>query len=754
MKTKSKTIKAGFIGILTVMLFFLLSWFYVSLINHSLREQTFLYLSELGSRGADLVETKVSNELENMKTTSRLIEASGDFDQSHMLNLIKLQAVAGNYKRMAIALPNGEVMTSDGLSYNVAYRPYFQEAIKGRAAVSDTLNDYTDDKPINVYAVPIFHNQEVVALVLASVNTEDLKKYLEVESFSNQGYSYIVKANGDAVASSVHANSLGAFDNIIDLLKKTELRDGDDLETITKNMATGKSGSYTSFYGGMERHTIYKPLAINDWYMMTVVPTQVVSVQTTQISWYSFMLIFAALAVITLLFIIIFVFQNRSKKKLERIAFVDEVTGGNNWQKFKLEATEILETKNLGHCALLTFDIDRFRFINEEYGHEKGDEVLRMVVGILKPRMGKQESYARVSGDHFAILCVCDSQDKITQRIREFVRVLNIEREAIGIKERLSCHFGIYTIEDKSGNLEKIREKANMARIAAKTAENNRWFFYSDAFRKKIGDEKEIIDQMEDALENNEFEMYLQPKYNLHINEYCGCEALVRWQHPQKGLISPGEFIPIFEQTGFIKKLDMFMLEEACKMLKLWEKRKYPVLPISVNISRKNLKQTGFVDNVLNITNQYRIDRGSLEIELTESSIFEDVDRMIEVGEAFREYGFKISMDDFGSGYSSINLLGNLPLDVIKMDQGFFNSHLKREQNHIVVEATINMIKKLGMTVVAEGIETEEEVEMLRALGCDIIQGYYFGKPMTISEFEEQISKSKMILVEEENNGN
>lgn len=742
MITKSRKIKASFIAVITVVLFFALSWYYVSLINNALREQTFLYLSELGSRGADLVESKVSNELENLKTTSKLIEASGNFDQGQMLSLIKLQVTPGNYKRMAIALPNGDAMTTDGVHLNVSNRAYFQEAIKGKTAVSDTINDYTDDKPINVYAAPIFRDNQVVALVLASVNTEDLKKYLEVESFSNQGYSYIVKANGDAVATSVHANSTGAFDNIFELLNKAELRDGDDLKMIIENMATGKSGSYTSFYAEMERHTIYKPLAINDWYMMTVVPTKVVSAQTTQISWYSLMLIAAALLAMSLLFMIILFYQDRARKRLERIAYVDEVTGGNNWQKFKLETAEILESKNQGHCALLTFDIDRFRFINEEYGHEKGDEILRMVVDILKTRMGKQESYARVSGDHFVILCVCDDQDKITQRIREFVRVLNVEREAIGIKERLSCHFGIYIIEDKMGNLEKIREKANMARIAAKTAENNRWFFYSDAFRKKIGDEKEIIDQMEDALENNEFEMYLQPKHNLHINDYCGCEALVRWRHPQKGLISPGEFIPIFEQTGFIKKLDMFMLEEVCKTLKNWEDKKHPEISISVNISRKNLKQTGFIESVLNITNQYRINRGRLEIELTESSIFEDVDRMIEIGAAFRKYGFKMSMDDFGSGYSSINLLGNLPLDVIKMDQGFFNSHLNREQNLIVVESTINMIKKLGMTVVAEGIETSAEVEMLRSLGCDIIQGYYFGKPMSVKEFEKQIFKN------------
>ena len=754
MKPRLKFVRGSVIATAIVVLFLTLSFAYVSLIDRELEKQTYLYLSEVGNQGAQLVEAKVETHLQDMETISKLIEASGKVDQREMLELIKINAVKSEYKRMGIVSLSGELMTTDGLTYSVSERPYFTEAKVGKVVVSDTLADYSDGKPINVYAAPIYRNNEVVAVVLASVETEKMKNYLEVESFSNQGYSYIVKANGDEVISSLHPNSVGVFGNMFKVLDFGEMRAGDDMTVVRQKMALREEGSFSIRYAGLERHTVYQPLKINDWYMMTVVPTQVISDQTRRISWYSFLLIGGSFIVITILFATIFVFQDRAKKRLERIAYVDEVTGGNNWQKFKLEATEVLESKAVTSCAILTFDIDRFRFINEEYGHEKGDLVLKTVVKILKERMNKQETYARVSGDHFAILCLCDERDKITRRIKEFIRVLNVEREAIGIKERISCHFGIYIIEDKKGNLEKIREKANMARIAAKTADNHHWFFYSDAFRKKIGDEKEIIDQMEDALENNEFEMYLQPKYNLHTNSYCGGEALVRWRHPQKGLISPGEFIPIFEQTGFIRKLDMFMLEEVCKVLKSWEAKKHPDISISVNISRKNLNQIDFIERVLSITNQYRIHRGQLEIELTESSIFEDVDRMIEIGQAFRNYGFKMSMDDFGSGYSSINLLGNLPLDVIKMDQGFFNSRINREQNHIVVESTIDMIKKLGMTVVAEGIETKEEVEMLRKLGCDIIQGYFFGKPMSVHEFEKQIFLKQVIFGEEGKNGN
>lgn len=456
---------------------------------------------------------------------------------------------------------------------------------------------------------------------------------------------------------------------------------------------------------------------------------------------YLLLLVGAALTVIGLLFVIILIFTNYSKKKLEKIAYWDEVTGGNNWQKFRLEALEILKKNPLKIYALITFDVDRFRFINEEYGNEIGNRILKLVMDITNANSPRDETCARVSGDQFILLYEWNNRQALTRRIKEFIQILNKEKDLLEIKEKLACHFGIFVIRDKTKNLEQAREKANMARIAAKSADNNSWFFYTEAFRKKIGNEKDVLGQMEDALKNHELIMYLQPKYNLHLNEYCGCEALVRWHHPEKGLIRPGAFIPIFEQSGFIKKLDMFMIEEVCKVLKRWEGKGFPEILISVNISRKNLEQIGFISSVLEIADRYDIKRKNLEMELTESSIFEDTHHMIEVGRSFREYGFKMSMDDFGSGYSSINLLGSLPLDTIKMDRGFFSDSLKNKRDYLVVQAMIDLVKKLGMTVLAEGIEKKEEVEILRELDCDIIQGYYYGKPMPLIEFEKLVFK-------------
>ena len=739
MKSKFRITTISGISVLIVALFFAASYYYSALINRELKAETYSYLSEVGNQGAELVESRVNSQIENLETMARMIEASGNYNQDAMLGLIRIQAQKGDYKRMAIAALNGDIVTSDGMAYSVRDRAYFQAALAGKSAVSDTLADYSDGKKINVYAVPILSGNQVVAVLAASVETQSFKELLGVNTFNNQGYSFVVKANGDAVVESLHPNSVGAFDNIFGILQTAAFKDGDDLNTITNRMANGESGSYTSVYNGMERYTVYKPLKSNDWYMMSVVPATVVSNQTTAIIRDTFLLIVVALLAISLLFAMILIFQNRSKKELEKIAYFDEVTEGNNWNKFKSEVEEIREKNSLASFVLLAFDIDQFRFINEEYGQETGDRLLKQIMAILKANIGKRESCCRVSADHFVMLCGWTTRAKITQRIRDFLSILNSEKEALGIKEKIFCHFGLYIVEQNAKDLEKIREKANMARIEAKRSESNTWFFYSDEFREKIGNEKEIIDCMEEALENHEFEMYLQPKFDLHKSEFCGCEALARWNRPRKGLVSPGEFIPIFEQTGFVKKLDMFMIEEVCRLLKRWEENNGTGMRISVNVSRKNLKKSSFVEDVREILDRYQIKRDCIEIELTEYCIFEDIDRMIEVGKTFRADGVKMSMDDFGSGYSSINLLGILPLDIIKIDQGFFKGNLKNEHTLVVVKSMIDLIKKLGMTVVAEGIETKEEVEILKELDCDIIQGYYYGKPMTVADFEKKI---------------
>lgn len=466
-------------------------------------------------------------------------------------------------------------------------------------------------------------------------------------------------------------------------------------------------------------------------------------VSSSLIAKFVYLLSSTGLLMILILVGIILFSRNQLKMNLKKIVYTDELTGGNNWYKFEAEAYKILKNDPEKDDALIFLDINRFRFINEVYGHAIGDVFLSRVMEILKSNVGKNETYGRVSSDYFVILYETSSQDELIERIKTFIQILNREKSEIGIKEKINCNFGVYEIKDRTEDLGKMREKANMARIEAKAREGSIWFFYSEDFRKEIAKEKEIEDQMEEALENNEFQMFLQPKFNLHTNEFCGAEVLTRWQHPKKGMILPKDFIPIFERSGFITSLDIYMVEEACKALKHWEQKGYSEIKISVNISRKNLWLDNLVAEVLRITDKYQIKRNCLEIELTESCVFEDMDRMIETGKKLQGYGFEIAMDDFGSGYSSINVLETMPFNTIKLDQEFFSETLENERRFILVQSVIDLVKKLGMTVVAEGIETKEEAEILRKMNCDIIQGYYYGKPMPIQEFETLVFKTE-----------
>lgn len=739
MKAKLKISKWSVIAVLVIVLFFVLGYFCITLINNELKEETHIYLSEIARQGANLVETKVNDQLETIGAIGRMIETGGNFDENYMISVIQPEAERNAFKRMGIILPDGKASTTDGLSFDFNDREYFKKAMTGKEVVSDTIVDLADGENINVYATPIYNGTRIEGVLFAAVETDVYKSLLGVSTFSDQGYSYVIKTNGDVVVESLHPNSIGEFKNLFETLENAQFKVGDDLKTLKEKMLQGESGSFTSEYEGREQYVNYEPLSINDWYIMSVVPTSVVNTRSINISKYAFMFIAIGLIVIAILFVVILVSQNRSKKKLEKIAYIDEVTGGNNWYKFQVEAHKILEAANGRAYAFVLLDIDRFRFINEEYGHALGDVVLTQVMEILTANLGRYETCGRVSGDNFAILSRRTTEAELTERIKKFVDILNHEKLKLDIKEKINCNFGIYEIKDKTEDLEEIREKANMARIEAKTGEGLVWFFYSEKFREEIAQEKEIEDHMEYALENNEFKMYLQPKFNLHTNRFCGAEALARWKHPEKGLVFPNDFIPVFEKNGFITILDIYMVEEVCKVLKNWEEKGYPEIKVSVNISRKNLGLASFISEILGLADKYEIKRHCLEIELTESSVFEDVNRMIATGKKLQEHGFEISMDDFGSGYSSINLLGTLPLNTIKLDQGFFSENLENERRFIVVKAVIDLVKKLGMTVVAEGIETPEEVEILKEIKCDIIQGYFYGEPMPIEDFENLV---------------
>ena len=260
---------------------------------------------------------------------------------------------------------------------------------------------------------------------------------------------------------------------------------------------------------------------------------------------------------------------------------------------------------------------------------------------------------------------------------------------------------------------------------------------YDDSFREKLLREKAITDAMVTALEEGEFIVYLQPKYSLNNNRIVGAEALVRWIHPEWGFMFPGEFIPLFEKNGFISSLDQFVWENVCAKLQEWKEKGYLLLPMSVNVSRNDIFQGSLVDIFSGLIKKYDIDPQYLHLEITESAYAECGNRIVNTIEELRKLGFTIEMDDFGSGYSSLNLLSQMSLDILKLDMKLVKNEMTKSMEKSILNDIISMAHRMNLTIVAEGIETREQMERLQSLGCDYAQGYFFAKPMPITEFEE-----------------
>ncbi len=420
-------------------------------------------------------------------------------------------------------------------------------------------------------------------------------------------------------------------------------------------------------------------------------------------------------------------------------AYTDNLTGANTIDKFVIDANKILCKNTQVKYALLYIDIDKFKYINDLFGYEVGNEILRNLTKIIKRNIFEEEMFARISADNFIIIMKYIEEEDITKRLKTIFEELDLFNNNQEEKYKLVLSCGIYFILPEDRDINSIIDRANIPHKMAKGGHKSSYAFYDNKIHDQEIKEKEMENTMFSSLENKEFIIYLQPKIELNTGEIQGSEALVRWKRPDKGLIPPNEFIPFFERNGFVINLDLYVLEEVCIYLRKWIDAGINPVTVSVNVSRIHLYCNNFIETYKNIIDKYNIPAKYIELELTESIIFDNFDILIDIMNNLKKIGFLISMDDFGSGYSSLNMLKEIPMDILKLDQKFIMETYNSKRSKIIVTKVIEMAKELGMKVISEGVETEEQFKLLKEVKCDMAQGYLFGKPMPIEEFEHLI---------------
>ena len=416
----------------------------------------------------------------------------------------------------------------------------------------------------------------------------------------------------------------------------------------------------------------------------------------------------------------------------------DRLTGLCSKEFFYQRVRERLDTDPGRKYTIVCSDIENFKLYNDTFGRAAGDRLLKEVAAIMQRLVGEDGVCGRYGADCF--LCLQEQEKERSDRER-FFNTAYFERS--GKMENISIKWGVYEITDLSVPVEQMCDRALLAAKSVKGQYNQPLAVYDDALRGKLLREKAITDAMETALAEEQFVVYFQPKYSLNGDCMAGAEALVRWIHPEWGFMSPGEFIPLFEKNGFIPQLDQYVWEKVCARLRDWQDRGYRLLPVSVNVSRADVYQNRLVDTLQGLIRKYGIDPAYLHLEITESAYAEKPGQIISTVEELRKLGFIIEMDDFGSGYSSLNMLSQMTLDILKLDMKFIQNEMEKPEEQSILNDIISMAHRLQLSVVAEGVETGDQVQRLRAVGCDYVQGYYFAKPMPAAEFERLLQDQR-----------
>lgn len=424
--------------------------------------------------------------------------------------------------------------------------------------------------------------------------------------------------------------------------------------------------------------------------------------------------------------------QNEQLVEMHRFIEKDALTGIDNRETFYRKTASLLQKNQDTAYNILFFDISCFKVINDMFHLDTGNLVLKTAAIYFQVLAGETGTCGRIESDHFA-LCLPASQADMDS----IMEGLDSTIQSLGISHNIAFYAGIYPVDNAFLPVDQMCDRANMALNNVKGSYLTRYSYYDKSMRERMFEEQMIVRDMEFALLERQFCVYLQPVCNLKADRIVAAEALVRWQHPTHGMIPPDRFISVFERNGFISRLDRFVWTEVCRFLQAQKQQTGSVIPVSVNVSRLHFYDPDMLDFLLGLLRTYALDPGMLRLEVDESAYTDNPHQMARCVRDLRANGFVVLLDDFGSGYSSLNMLKDLPVDGIKLDRSFVREVGQSARAGTIMESIVAMVKKLAMGIVVEGVETKDQLAYLASIGCEDMQGYYFSRPLSEKEFAE-----------------
>ncbi len=714
--------------------------YYIDTLRDSMKEETNRYLQEIAHHVSSMVNDRI-------ESTFTALEAIADtyprLSEEKRPEYFREMEKDYGFLRLLVLDETGRGETLRGTRLDLGGQPFLKAALeKGRGASGPMIS--TDDgQEVIIFAVPLYLDGELAGVVAASNTTETLRNTLNVESFGGAGFCHIIDINGDFVVRSPNpiVEPIGG-DNYFAVLEQQGVLDsGYSIPAVKEDIAAGLTGIlYFSLEDGIHKAMAYVPLEMNQWYLLSVVPINAAGVSEQKIIQQAIFITICVVLAFLALILVLMSIQRRNQRRLWEIAYVDPVTGGMSQAWFNGKAEALIRNATPGTYALASLDIRQFKLMNDLFGSQAGDRVLRHLHDVIRTRLKQGELVSRIAADTLYLLLKGGNLTELRSRLTEMAEAFNAFNREQKQKYFLPISVGVYVIDEPKLSMIAIQDRANVARKRKAEEQEQglcRCAFYSGVEQERLLREKEIANRMETALAEGEFEVYLQPKVALKEERVAGAEALVRWRDPERGLVPPNDFIPVMERNGFIVRMDLYVFEQVCGILRRWLERGIEGIPVSVNLSRAHLRDSEFLKKYQEIQRRYGVPGDLIELELTETLVFENLEALKKVVGQIHDMGFRFAMDDFGSGYSSLNVLKDVSADVLKLDREFFVGE-QDARSRRVVEGIIGLARNLKMRTVAEGVERMEQMAFLREAGCDLVQGYVFSKPISLEEFERR----------------
>ncbi len=731
MKTKNKGINI-FIILLMIVFFNILAviWFN-NMVFEELEASAKSSLQEMASEQSKAISLIIENKRDNVIGIVDTIRFIGN-DIETLYNSMDLWEKEFEIETIILTDLNGNGIVSNGGTANIADRDYFHPAAAGEIVLSNAYDSSHTGNRVLALAAPIYYNGSVSGVIVTEYNVLALAELL-IGSTDSRGSAMIVNSEGNIL---VHTYPFPiSFENF----QGAEFEGGKTYQDILDDFSNSNAGDVIFSIAGDRKLGEYIPLGVEDWTLFFEISETALSDSGNTITTGMLIISASLLSAFLILIIYILIVRRRSLQNIEQVAFYDELTGVSNLVKFKMDLSEIISRKDFdtSKYILLKGDIENFKVINEVFGMEIGDRVICQVANIIQSMEGEVFEIARTGSDEFLILAEKDKVEHFFANREFFVDKLKAAVPEIR-KHILSYRYGRYFLEPSETNVDDMINKVSIAHSYARTGVGMSVWDYDIKFKNHMLRMTELTNKMEDALANKEFKMFLQPKYNVRTNQIVGAEALVRWFEEDGGVVYPNDFIPLFEKNGFITSLDEFIFASACEYISERLQNDENCVPISVNFSRRHLKNPEFVNRLQSITKLYNTPTNYLEIELTETAVIENIDVLNEVLDQLHSAGFIVAIDDFGSGYSALGMLKEYKFDIVKLDRSFFICPEEyRENAKTVITGIINLVTSLGSRIIAEGVEYVDQVEFLRTVNCDSVQGYYFSKPINSNEFKK-----------------